>query len=77
MNLGVVSLFWAFSHQESLATCHGNILKIINIYWTNLVPAFSIASNFALTDVVVRRSHYKGIVAIAVVYGFFNYLQIK
>lgn len=30
-----------------------------------------------MTDVVIRSSHYKGLVVIAVIYGFVNYKETK
>ncbi len=77
MNIVVVSVYWSMLHQASIDDCEGNLLKIINVYWAHLVPCFSVAVNFAMTDVVIRSSHYKGLVFIAVFYGFVNYYETK
>lgn len=47
------------------------------MYWAHLVPGFSVASNFAMTDVVIKSSHYKGLVVIAIIYGVVNYYETK
>lgn len=57
--------------------CEGDQWKIVNVYWAHIVPCFSVAANFAMTDVVIRSSHYKGLVVIAVIYGYVNYLETK
>ena len=49
----------------------------MNVYWVHTVPGFSAAANFAMTDVVLRSSHYKGMIFIAILYGFVNYHETK
>lgn len=41
------------------------------------MPCFSVVTNFALTNVVIRSSHLTGIVVMAVIYGFVNYKETK
>ena len=77
MNIVVVVVYWSMLHQEAIDDCEGDILRIINVYWAHLVPGFSVATNFAMTDVVIRSSHYKGLVIIAILYGFVNYHETK
>ena len=75
MNIVVVSVYWSMLHKESIDDCKGDIKKIINVYWAHLVPGFSVAANFAMTDVVLRSTHYKGLVVIAIIYGVVNYFE--
>ena len=77
MNIVVVTVYWSMLHKESIEDCKGDIWKIINVYWAHLVPGFSVASNFAMTDVVIRSSHFKGLVVIAILYGYVNYKETK
>ena len=77
MNIVVVSVYWSMLHKESIEDCKGDLKKIINVYWAHLVPGFSVVTNFALTDVVIRSSHYKGLSTIAILYGYVNYKETK
>ena len=53
MNIVVVSIYWSILHEESVLDCGGDPLKIINVYWAHIIPCFSVATNFGLTDVVM------------------------
>ena len=77
MNIVVVTVYWSMLHKESLADCQNDPYKIVNVYWAHIMPGFSIAANFAMTDVVIRGSHYKGLVVIAALYGYVNYKETK
>ena len=77
MNIVVVSVYWSILHESSLADCQGDKYKIFNVYWVHILPGFSVASNFALTDVVLRRNDYKGLVLISIIYGVVNYFETK
>ena len=70
MNFVVVSIYWSTLHDDSLKEAGGNIGKIINCYWAHLIPGFSIAFNFAISDFTLRASHVKAIPIISALYGY-------
>ena len=75
MNIVVVSIYWSILHQESILDCKGDPLKIFNVYWAHIIPCFSVAVNFAFTDVVMRASHVKIAPFPAIAYGIVNYFE--
>jgi hypothetical protein len=77
MNIVVVTVYWSLLHQESISDCGGDPLKILNVYWAHIVPGFSVAVNFAMTDVVMRSRHCKVIPIVATLYGIVNYYETK
>lgn len=57
MNFITCSVFWAVLFDEAMEDCHGDEWQIFNLYFAHIVPGMSALINFALTDVVLARTH--------------------
>jgi hypothetical protein len=69
-------VYWTLLHEECLVTYRelGGDIAVAHTYIVHSVPALAILINFLLTDVVIKTSHYKVLVWIALVFGFANYV---
>ena len=74
MNFITMTVYWTTGlHQNALIETEGDPLKIINVYWAHMGPAFSVSLNFAFTDIILKESHVKMLWLITPFYAYNDY----
>merc|ERR1712050_532708 len=77
MNIITTSVFWATLFDQAIEECEGDELKIFNVYLAHILPGVSGLIAFLITDVTIRTSHVKMIIAVGLLYGYINYVETK
>ena len=77
MNFIVVTVFWSVLAEGAFKKYQGNFMKILNSYWTHIVPALSVDINFTISDVTMKAKHGLVVPIPALMYGYVNYVETK
>ena len=79
MNLLCVTVYWSLLHKESITDTDviGNPIREFLMYANHILPFIFNWINFSITDVVMARSHWKGLSFLPPFYFYINYIETK
>ena len=72
----VLLAYWSLLHKSSLEIYRriGGETAVVHTYLIHSLPALALLVNFLLTDLVIKASHCKMYVWLALVFGYANYV---
>lgn len=73
MNFLVLSVYWTVLHKKVMEEYGHDPGVKRHSYFVHITPSVCAVVNFLLTDVVIKPSHAKLLLPIAVVYSYINY----